>query len=223
MKTFLDDFIEKKNARSHQYIYLYEIDYNNDDTYEYFLSGTNQDVTLEGQLYTAFPIKHSNINEVSDGSDLNFNVQLSYRSETFGSEYVEEILYNNEGCVGGKIKIIGIFLDNLSEDDSLQETFTITSSSFNEQIVSFGLSTSYGNQTSQFPKRLFNTKFCPWKYNDQLFCHNPTVTIPKIIDGVSYNDYCDKTLEGPNGCKAHYNYTSDTDVELPFGGFPALK
>jgi phage-related protein len=161
-----------------------------------YLVSNNEDITLGGNLYTAFPFQIDFHYEA--GSLADFKVSAKDVTRDLQSRMQ---LYN--GGVGFDVRMKVYHQDSTNDPADFEEQFQIISSSTSDYTVNWQLG-SENLLDRKFPSRHQYRDRCSWSYKSDECGYSGTI------------ETCDYTLGGTNGCKAHNN-------TLNFGGFPGLR
>lgn len=155
----------------------------------------NSDVAWNGKTYQSFPFKIGNVNETTDGSDPNIELQVSNVSQTLSS-YIEA----SGGGVGMQVILRVVNTENLDSDNAeLEEYFTVISSNVNSDWITFTLGAEYSARTRR-PLNRYMKNNCPFKYKGIRCAYNGD------------KEECNHTLAD---CRAHGN-------SKRFGGFVGI-
>lgn len=160
-----------------------------------YLVKNTEDVTVGGQVYTAFP----------------FEIQVKSSSgevptaTVVADDYSRAIQARMQAYGGGVGFIIDIMVVNASAAPEIVDTeyFEVIGASAARNIVTWTLGDD-NPLASPFPKRRQLMDRCPWRYKSARCKY------------VGAMPSCDLTLNGSNGCAAHSN-------DLNFGGFPGIN
>ncbi|MHA1385850.1 MAG: hypothetical protein ACTSR3_19025 [Candidatus Helarchaeota archaeon] len=195
---------EKNKLQSGALINLYEFDLSGTP---YRVAEYDQDVTFDGNVYSALPIKSGVISENKEGKIAEFEISIGDPSRAFGG-YLE--LY--DGLVGSEVKVTKVFSNHLNDPTAkIEETFYVRNARSNAFEVSLTLAPKYDIIHFTIPRRVFSKNYCQWNYKGVgcwLEITGGYTAAPGFID----TDYCDHSLDGPSGCEFHQN-------EERFGGF----
>lgn len=195
----------------------------------YFHAGTNglrQNITWQGQEYVAYPIQMSGF-EFSAGGQLP-RPQMVVSNVT-GAITALVLAYND--LLGAKVtrkRTMAKYLDavnftggvnpNADPDAEFNDDifFIERKTTENNQAVSFELSASFDVQGVKLPRRQIIQNICPWKYRGAECGYTGTNYFDSNDNSVSSSslDVCGKRL---SSCELRFG----TNLELPFGGFPA--
>jgi lambda family phage minor tail protein L len=195
----------------------------------YFHAGTNglrQNITWQGQEYVAYPIQMSGF-EFSAGGQLP-RPQMVVSNVT-GAITALVLAYND--LLGAKVtrkrtmtkyldavNFIGGVNPNADPDAEFNDDifFIERKTTENNQAVSFELSASFDVQGVKLPRRQIIQNICPWKYRGAECGYTGTNYFDSNDNSVASSslDVCGKRL---SSCELRFG----TNLELPFGGFPA--
>jgi lambda family phage minor tail protein L len=195
----------------------------------YFHAGTNglrQNITWQGQEYVAYPIQMSGF-EFSAGGQLP-RPQMVVSNVT-GVITALVLAYND--LLGAKVtrkRTMAKYLDainftggvnpNADPDAEFNDDifFIERKTTENNQAVSFELSASFDVQGVKLPRRQIIQNICPWKYRGAECGYTGTNYFDSNDNSVASSslDVCGKRL---SSCELRFG----TNLELPFGGFPA--
>lgn len=156
----------------------------------------SEDVTHEGNLYTAFPF------EISISQDAGNVPSISLNAKDI-TGIIQQKMQMYGGAIGFNVLFKVVSEASLNSPADVVEHFRVVSASVDNYDVSWTLGAE--NPLSLgFPKRPQLRDRCPWRY-EGLECAY-----------VGALDSCDLTLQGDNGCAVHAN-------TINFGGFPGIS
>lgn len=160
------------------------------------LVSNNEDRTLGGVLYTAFPFR------VDFNYELGAQADLSVTAVDVSRD-LQRRMQEHNGGVGFDVTLKIFHQDAVSDPPDFEELFQIVRSNSNDYTVTWKLG-SENLLDRNFPARRQYRNRCSFRYKGpecKYLGDKPT---------------CDYTLTGANGCEAHSN-------SLNFGGFPGLR
>jgi len=154
-----------------------------------------EDITWNGETWTAFPFELDAPRQSASGEIPNFSIKVSNVTRTVES-YVEQA----GGGVGATVRLMVVMSNHLDLTlPELDEEFSVQSTSYDEQWVSFTL-TGAVNLFRRVPLRRFLKNFCPFQYK------GPECKATSALTE------CDKSF---SACKERNN-------SQRFGGEPAI-
>lgn len=154
-----------------------------------------EDVTWNGNLYTAFPFELGEVTE--DGSGTDPSVELKVSNVGRALQYVVE---SANGGNGYAVILRAVNSLNLSDSHAeVEEYFVVQKTTVNEEYIAFTLGTEYSSKTRR-PLNRYMKNNCPFKYKG-LRCG--------YSGGIAN---CTHTL---TDCRNHGN-------SRRFGGFPGI-
>lgn len=130
------------------------------------------------------------------------SVTLTAQDQT---RFIQSRMEAMAGGVFSEVTLIVVNTDRLDEPPELEETFAVVGSSTKNYVVTFNLGAENPLSVA-FPRRRQFKDRCAWAFKGY---------------GCPYvgpSNSCDYTLNGANGCKAHFPGSR----ELPFKGLPGL-
>ena len=153
-----DVFTEQKNKEENQPIVLYEINHTG-SSWLYFAE-YDEDVTFDGQVYTAFPIKHEFISENVQGEIDVLRIRVANVSREIQA-YIEL----HDGFRGKSIKIKIVWADELGDAVAfVQDEFFIDKVVSDENVTEFTLSSKFDVLDVELPLRKYSRHFCSWAF-----------------------------------------------------------
>lgn len=159
------------------------------------LCRNTEDIIWNGETWTAFPFELEAPRQSASGEIPNFTIKVSNVTRTVEG-YIEEA----GGGVGAVVRLMVVMSNHLNlTAPELDEEFSVQSTSYDEQWVTFTL-TGAVNLFRRVPLRRFLKNFCPFQYKG-----------PECRAGSPLTD-CDKSL---SACKKRNN-------QQRFGGEPAI-
>lgn len=188
-------FITEKNKQENRPVYLYRV-FEYDGSTDLYFTNHDENVTFDGQEYTAFPISHESVADNTSGEIDQVTVKLANVSREIQA-YLESYDWR-----GKKVTITAVFLDQLADaDDAVVHTFYIDNYTADEESVSFVLTTKFDLLDVQLPLRTYNRNHCGWKFKSTECGYVGSETV------------CSKTKQDCRDNKS--NVTR-------FGGFPSI-
>lgn len=193
-----------------------------------FHAGTNEfmgDVYWNGLAYTAFPVEASGFDISGVGQLAKPKLSISNVDQTIGSlvrQYGDLI-----GAKFTRIRTFAKYLDsvnfidgNQSADPTVEfprDIFIIERKALeNKLVINFDLVSYIDIQNVKLPKRQILAASCNWVYKSSECGYYDGLGMDTANYPSCTNTACDKGLNSPNGCKAHFGKNN----ELNFGGFP---
>lgn len=161
-----------------------------------YLVSNNEDITLGGQLYTAFPFRMDFKYEAGALADMTITAKDVTRD-------LQARMQQYRGAVGFTVYLKIFHQDQTNDGPDFQEEFQVIGSSSNDYTVTWTLGAE-NLLDRKFPSRRQYRDRCSWTYKSTDCGYGGAMPS------------CDYTLGGANGCKAHNN-------TLNFGGFPGLR
>lgn len=155
------DFITQKNKQEQAYIRLYSIfDYDDAGANLYFAE-YHEDVTFDGVLYTAFPIRFDTISEKTGGEVDEIRLMIANASREIEA-YLQNPAYTFKGK---KVIITYVFTEELDNPDcKYEETFYIDFYETNAQNATFTLSSKLDVCQVKLPLRTVSRTHCSWVF-----------------------------------------------------------
>lgn len=108
------------------------------------------------------------------------------------------------GGIGFNVKVLVVNGGALNEPPEISEYFEVVGASAANYVCSFILGAENA-LARRFPRRRQTKDYCQWRYKDEETCKY-----------AGTKTSCDYSLQGPNGCAAHFN-------TINFGGFPGIQ
>ena len=161
MKTIPAALILEKNkiATSSVLMILAEITFNDDASTVVRLARNNEDITFEGNVYTAFPFEIDTIN-FEKGRIPSIALRVSNVSRL-----VQTYLEDTDGAVGSTVRLIVVnSTDYTSDLSDLELTYNIVDSSADAKWVSFTLGMP-SPLNKRFPLYKYIANHCNWAAN----------------------------------------------------------
>ncbi len=110
---------------------------------------------------------------------------------------------------GSSVTVFKVLKDQLSnEDDAIKDSFKISQWSANDALIELVCDTLLQSPQRGFPPFTYSRRVCQWVFKDPMTCQ-------WIASQGGNAEFCDKTLAGEDGCKAHNNTEH-------FGAFPTI-
>jgi len=194
-------------ATGSRFVWLYEIQVPTATPTRYRFCAQTEPVTFDGNEYSPFPITHDVMKEGQTGDLPTLNLTVSNVSREIAGT-----LESYNGLIGQPVKIMLVLSVNsydtspqFPEQAILEWDFKITAMSISAE----GASATLGDISLyevHVPKNRISKRYCRFKYRDADCGYTGELS------------NCDKSLEGPMGCKAH---GADSSIHpARFGGFP---
>lgn len=119
----------------------------------------NEDIVWNGNVYQAFPFQIGNVSEETDGSDPNVELKIDNTTQAL-EQYIEE----GNGGNGTQVIIRVVNTEALDNTEAeIEEYFTVTKCSVDQQWVTFTLGAEYSARTRR-PLNRYMKNNCPFKY-----------------------------------------------------------
>lgn len=176
---------------------------------------------LGPQEYSPFNFAVGDLTQASNGAvpDMELHCSNVLRA-------LQGVIEQVGGLVGANLTIFGINLANPAGEPDLTLAFTIKSSSCDAKLVTFKLGAS-SPLRRLFPVHMYRPNFCNHDYNSPalqaaydaaIAAGNPPLDPPGLQCGYRGPlTTCSKTIDGPNGCQAHF-----PDAVLRILTFPGI-
>lgn len=210
--------LQEKNqlATLERFVWLYEIRVPSTPVTVYRLCRGPESVSYQGYTYSPFPISHDAITRDQKGDMPEATLTVSNVSrEIIGT------LEAYDGLIGQTVKIIlaHTLTEGIDATPVAEETFEVIGSAASTEAATLTLGTS--NLFHQaLPKMRMMRNQCRHLYRSAACGYALDTADPNFLSG------CDKTLDGPNGCKAHGSSYTAAGLEPihpeRFGGFPGI-
>ncbi len=202
-------------ATGTRWIWLYEVEVPTDPPTRYRFVRDPTPVTFRGNVYSPFPITHSEQSEDDKANLPTINLQVSNATRE-----VIAVLDNYGGLVGQPVRVILTHeLAIPTNDRVFEENFRIVSTVANEELITATLG-DYDLYATKFPSQRMMRFYCRHVYQDGMCGYSVDSANP------FYMAECDKTLYGKKGCQVHGTSEANagTDILHPerFGGFPGI-
>lgn len=186
---------QAKNQLGGDSPWLVTLDIDLDGTF-YYLVNNNEDITYNGQVYTAVPFDVAPPKESSKGEIPTVTLNVSNVTRTL--QYYMELL---AGAVGAPVTLRVVNTAHLAEDYSeLTMYFEVMATKCTASVVSFTLGAPNPLNT-RFPAEQFIAAHCNWKFK------GPECAYAGVASS------CNRTLKD---CQLKSN-------SVRFGGFPGLQ
>jgi phage-related protein len=211
IKLSLAATLEKyKLATQHPWYMLLEVYPDKDDPNTVLrLVNDTEDYTYNGNVYSAFQFDIEPMDENTSGELPSINLRVSNVNRIVGSYLVQY-----EGGIGATVKLMVVPDVQPTGEEELTATFEILEASASEQWCEFTL----GGENPlrlPFPKNVYIANHCRHIYNSPGM--QAALDPRGMLCGYNGNlTSCDKTLDGPNGCRVHNN-------SARFGGFVGIE
>lgn len=171
-------------------------------------NGAGGDITWQGNAYARYPVKAEGFAGTTEGSQPRPKLIISNALGLVGG-----LVRDLDDLVGARVirkQTLAQYLDGMPDADPSQhlddEVWVVERKiEENKENVAFELATPLDVHGLKVPSAIMQASVCIW--NDASIC-------TYSVGGV-----CDKTLDGPAGCKFHWGATA----ELPFGAFPGIS
>lgn len=172
-----------------------------------YLVRNNEDVTVNGQLYQAFPFEISDVVETSSGSLPSFSLKVSNIDRVVQS-YVERDANFGSGWTV-KVKVVStVDLNSAPEIEFQALTLSVTCDKINATF-----NCGVGNpMMRQFPRQRYSSGFCQRVFNDGEGC-------TYAADGIGGHTSCNKTLDD---CKVRFPNGRSNNRGLPYLAFKGI-
>lgn len=213
------EILEEKNqlATLERFIWLYEVQVpTTPSPTSYRLTRGPEAVSYRGFSYSPFPITHEIIERDRQG-----NLPETRLTVSNVSREIIRTLELYEGLVGQEVKITLAHSLTSGADGTpvAEEVFRITASAADAKAATFTLGTrSLFDQ--KIPKTRMMRTHCRHQYRSPECGYSLDESDPNFLST------CDKSLSGPNGCRAHgasYTAAGQTPIHPErFGGYPGI-
>lgn len=173
-----------------------------------YIAHNSDDVTWNGQLYQAFPFEMDAIEDKANGQLPTVSLRVSNVNRL-----LEALVNEYAGLVGA---IVTVWVVQAIDPDNpvFMQTFWVTGAQADAEWITFSLGAD-NPMLQPMPKFLYMANVCRHRYNSPgVQAANDPMGICCGYEGSLPS--CDKTLEGPNGCREHSNV-------IRFGGFPGIE
>jgi len=194
MKSLSEALIREKNRLATPSVWIILLEITLTDSTTLRLARNTEDITFDGDVYTAFPFEIDSIGQHSKGEIPTVRLKISNITQLM-QPYLEEL----EGGIGSTVKIIVVNSAHLSEDYSeLEMTFDVIACNSTAQWVTFTLGAP-NPLRQRFPLNQYIAMHCRWRVNS-------------IECGLS-GETCNRTLKR---CRELGN-------SVRFGGFVGMR
>ncbi len=173
------------------------------------LTNGTSSVFWKGFEYPPFPIK-------AEGYEYNGKGSLPRPTVTVSNllGVITNLVLDNDDLLGAKLtrkRTLARYLDGMPNANTTIEFpddvyFIERKVNENALFVEFELASTLDLEGFMIPNRIMTASTCRWVYRSAQCGYTGTIST------------CDQTLNGANGCKAHFGQYA----ELPFGAFPGL-
>ena len=193
-------------ATGARFVWLYEIEVPTSTPTRYRFCAQTEEVTFRDNVYSPFPITHGAMQEGANGDLPTLNLTVSNISREIAGT-----LETHNGLIRQPVKIMLVLMTNSydttpsSGQAILEWDFKITSMALDNESATASLG-DISLYEVNVPKTKISKRYCRFKYCDAQCGYMGTFA------------GCDKSLEGPMGCKAHS--ADSPDHPKRFGGFP---
>ena len=152
------------------------------------------------QVYQPFNFEMGEFNLSAQGSVPSVEVQASNVMRV-----LQSVIEQYAGVVGATLYLYAVNTANPAGEPDLTLQFTVVQSICDAKLVRLKCGAS-SPMRRLFPLFMYYPNTCIWQYKSGVGC---TYSGPLAT--------CTKTIDGPNGCIAHF-----PGAVLPFGGFPGI-
>lgn len=129
------------------------------------ICNNNEDITFEGNIYSAFSFQMGIVESGVEGSIPAVKLQVSNVTK-----FLQPYLNDLDGGLESTVKIILVNTDHLAEDYSeLEMYFTVMGCTASPYWVEWTLG-MVNPITSRFPQYRYLAKHCPWEFADGVEC-----------------------------------------------------
>ena len=209
-------FVEKNMlATGGRFVWLYEVEVPTDPPTLCRLVRDQEAVTFRGNVYSPYPISHSETRSDSKGN----LPTISLNASNVTREVVSTLNEHN-GLVGQDVRIILTHYYALPTGKSVWEhEYQIRDMNIDDEAISATLGDLH-IYNARLPGQRMMRFYCRHQYMDAYCGYSVDSGDPE------YLPTCDKSLDGGDGCKAHG--VSEALAGLPvlhperFGGFPGI-
>jgi len=170
--TLPDSFLQEKNAQINEPIYLYRVQISNNpgasgEPEDLFLAEYHEDVPyfredsgeFTPQVYTRFPLTHSDITTNNEAMVDSLNVSVANVNREM-QYYIEQY----DGLSGRKVTIFLVFKSLLSESSAhIAHVFYVDGGTADENRITLNLTSKMDLLDVTLPRRLYMRSFCQWK------------------------------------------------------------
>jgi len=216
-----DNLIEEKNKieSTGAWLVLVTLTRPSDTSTPYlYLVNNNEDVTINGQLYQAFPFELTDVTETSSGSLPSFTLQVSNIDRVIQKKIEEDIYYYDDDSLksanfgsGWDVKISVV--SSLRPNDAPEIEFNAKSLNVSCDRMWANFSCGVNNpMMKQFPRQKYASNFCQRTFKDGEACTY-----------IGADTTCSKTL---TACKEKFPTgrvnSNGTNIGLPFLAFQGI-
>lgn len=188
----------EKNKLSSPNAWLITLDIVLPDNTSFYIVNNNESITFNSQVYTPFPFQIEPTKENVNGEIPTVTLRVSNVTRV-----LQPSLEANSGGVGASVLVRIINSAYLSENYSeLEMNFTVIKTECDVNWVYFTLGAA-SPLVKRFPLYRYIASHCNWQFKSVECAYSGSDT------------YCDRTLDGPNGCRQKNN-------SRRFGGFPGM-
>jgi hypothetical protein len=163
-----------------------------------YIARNDENVIFQDQVYQAANFDF----QITQRQGETPSVSLTAQDQT---RYIQSRMDAMAGGVFSEVVLLVVNTDRLDQPPEVSETFQITQSSAKNYVVTFNLG-SENPLSVGFPRHRQFKDRCAWRYKGFGCPYAGPMT------------GCDYTLDGPNGCRAHFPGV----LALPFRGLPGL-
>lgn len=229
-KTTDAQFIDEKNQRTNEPIWLYRLQISDDPGEDIFLTNQPQNVSYyrdvaTPQIYSggSYPIKHMGISSNREGEVPTVILRVGNANRAMQA-YIEY----GDALRGNKVTIRQVWREHLDDSGAyIEDVFWIDAASSDLETVEFRLTGQLDILQVALPRRRYTRKRCQWLYKGRgcwLECTDesiePSGASGECVDGwampagfeIDSPDTCDKSLAD---CERHNNKSR-------WGAFPGV-
>ena len=181
-----------------------------------YLVNNNEDVTVNGQLYQAFPFELTEIVETSSGSLPSFTLKVSNIDRIVQKKIEEDVYYNDDESLksanfgsGWDVKVSVVSSTQIDGVSIPEIEFNAKSLSVTCDAMWANFSCGVNNpMMKQFPRQKYSSNFCQRTFKDG--------------EGCTYSGSdttCSKTL---TACKEKFPTGRTGNIGLPFLAFQGI-
>lgn len=202
-------------ATQGRWMWLYEVEVPTDPPTRYRFVRDPTEITFRGNVYSPFPITHSEVTENDQGDLPSLKMTASNASREIIS-----VLNAHNGLVGQSCRIVLTHSLIIATSKSVwEEDFTILDTSANDKAVTCTLG-DMNLYEAKLPGERMMRFYCRYEYKGGMCGYNVDPS------HAAYLPTCDKSLNGLNGCKKHGDSEASAGVVAihpeRFGGFPGI-
>lgn len=202
-------------ATGEKFVWLYEVEVPTDPPTRYRLVRNTQPITFRGNVYSPFPVSHTETKLDDRGNLPTVDLTVSNVSRELMST-----LNSHDGLVGQPVRIILTHDLTIVTGQSIWEhNYKVIKTTATDKIVSVKLG-DLNLYDVKVPAQKMMRYYCRHQYQDA-YCGYAVDPSHE-----NYLSTCDKTLGGTNGCRTHGR--SEAYAGIPvlhperFGGFPGI-